>query len=109
MAGAISSGTSAGNATRAVVSASSAMPQATLAMMLAVAGTTSAASAHPAAVMCAMGSAASWPVSKRPVSVVWPVRASKVAVPTNFSASAVIVTRTSQPAFCRPRTTSAAL
>ena len=88
--------TGQGQASSVVLTASSAMPCAILAMTLAVAGATRARSAHSARSMCGMGLVSS---SKRSRVTWWPESASKVRGPTSSQALLVIATRTSQPSF----------
>ena len=104
MAGATSTGAVVARA--AEVRQSSAMPQASLARTSAVQGHTRKASAHSPRSMCGMGEGGQ---SKTFLATGTEVSPSKVAVPTKRVAASVMATRTSQPAFCRPRHTSAAL
>lgn len=104
MAGTSTTGPGVANSN--VDTASSAKPQAALARRFAVQGHTTTRSAH--------SPHATWPMAegskaKRSLSTGVPVSPSNVAGPTNRWAFWVRATRTSQPAFCSPRSTSAAL
>jgi len=104
IAGASTSGASVANAV--VDSRSSARPQASFAMVLAVAGTiakTSASSASETWWTCASAS------SHRPTATGSPVSARNVVGPTNRVADSVITTLTRQPARIRARAISHAL
>lgn len=104
MAGARSKGAMVARA--AEVRQSSAMPQAIFAMTSAVQGHTTNTSAHSPSSIWGMDERGH---VKRSVATGTEVSPSNVAVPTKRVAASVMVTRTSQPAFCRPRHTSAAL
>ena len=82
------------------------MPQATFERTLPVQGQTRTRSAQSVISMWAMGDSFS---RKRSLATACPESASKVSGATNALASLVIVTRTSQPAFWSPRSTSQAL
>src|SRR5262245_14297240 len=86
---------------------SSAIPFASLPMMLAVAGAMSRRSIDDASAMCSMSALA--PGSNCPVMTRRFVIASKVSAPTNWVAEAVMIATTSCPRFCSPRATSTAL